>query len=78
MNIRRLTIVLANFYDDTHEIEPGLFKIAYRTADGEEVWTLDDSRVTYFAHKQLEELDKKRREITKQLILDALKNKTKN
>lgn len=73
MNIQELSRELREYYECNHDIEWGWYKFAYFNPDGTQVWT-DAPQEIYVEYKQLEELDRKRSEITKQLILDALKN----
>jgi hypothetical protein len=71
MDIQELTRELAQNYKWNHDIEWGYYKIWYVKPDGTKVWT-DDPQEVYIEYKQLKELDKKRDEITKQLIIDSL------
>lgn len=74
MDMQELTRELKENYEWNHDIEWGWYKFAYFNPDGTQVWT-DAFKEVYIEYKQLEELDKKRDELTKQLIIDSLATK---
>ena len=49
----------------------GVYKVSYVMSDGTKMWT-DDPQEVYAEYRQLEELDNKRNEITKQLIFQMM------